>query len=329
MIVTFLRSSSYGTHQLCEHKYFIEYVLGFRGKSNKKASIGNVTHKALEIIANAKLATQEGKDRFIEEDSGELLVKNVTPEKAIHLAFEHYRKVDDHHDWSEEDYRAARKYMYNTLNFHDGVFDPRLRTIVAVEKRFDITIEKPWALYDYSLPDGTKISGYLGIKGTIDLITKISDDTYEILDWKTGKFTKFPSDEEKKFDDVCNDFQFLLYHWAARQIYTDIPFVMLSVFYSQFLVPFTVPFSDADLVKTERLIRKKFDEIRGNRRPRLHKGWWCRYVCEANKPHEDTGKTKCEYFYNEARLKGVDQVLVDIGGQHKISEYGSGGGRHA
>ena len=32
-----------------------------------------------------------------------------------------------------------------------------------------------------------KLKGQLAIKGTIDLVTKLNDDTIEVVDWKTGR----------------------------------------------------------------------------------------------------------------------------------------------
>ena len=59
MIITYLRSSSYGCHDMCPMKYFLEYNLGWRGPSNIKAEKGTVVHKVLEILAIIKLKQQE------------------------------------------------------------------------------------------------------------------------------------------------------------------------------------------------------------------------------------------------------------------------------
>ena len=43
---------------MCEQQYFLEYVLGYRSPSNKKADKGTIVHKVLEILAGIKLSQQ-------------------------------------------------------------------------------------------------------------------------------------------------------------------------------------------------------------------------------------------------------------------------------
>ena len=76
------------------------------------------------------------------------------------------------------------------------MFDPRNRNILCPEQQFDIVIDKPWAEYEYKTTKET-IKGQLAIKGTIDLITQINDDTLEIIDWKTGRRLDWATGEEK------------------------------------------------------------------------------------------------------------------------------------
>lgn len=280
----------------------------------------------MEILANCKLAKQNG-EHFYDDEDLNVFELDTSPEDAIQFAFDHYRRIDGHIDWEDADFRAARKYMYNHLNYNDGVFDPRKREIVAVEHRFDITLEEPWAYYDYKLPDGKEISGQLSLKGTVDLVTKVDDDTKEIIDYKTGKYTKFPKDELKTDKDIHDDFQFQLYAYVIRKAFPDTKYVMLSVFYSQFNQPFTVDYSEQDDKVTLGRIRDKFERIKNDLRPSLNIGWWCRYVCPFAKPYKDTDKSICSYFKERVRTHGVDNTFVKYGDVDKLSQYGAGGGR--
>ena len=54
MIITYLRSSSYGTHSMCPQQYMMEYILGIRSPSNQKADKGTIVHKVMEILAYIK-----------------------------------------------------------------------------------------------------------------------------------------------------------------------------------------------------------------------------------------------------------------------------------
>lgn len=81
------------------------------------------------------------------------------------------------------DYLHVRNFVWMTLDRCNGMYDPRNRDIFQPEQNFSFEIEKPWASYHYLIGD-KEIKGNLGIKGTIDLITKIDDETLEIIDWK-------------------------------------------------------------------------------------------------------------------------------------------------
>jgi len=51
MIVTYIRSSSYNNYDYCQMQYFITYCLGHRSASGKKAQLGTVVHKVMEVLA--------------------------------------------------------------------------------------------------------------------------------------------------------------------------------------------------------------------------------------------------------------------------------------
>jgi len=92
--------------------------------------------------------------------------------------------------------------MHKALLYNHGQFDPRNRNIVSVEQKFDFIIDRPWAQYEYKLPDGTIEKGTLAFKGTIDLITKINDTTLESIDWKTGKRLDWNTGEVKTWKKI-------------------------------------------------------------------------------------------------------------------------------
>lgn len=328
MIICYLRSSSISTWNLCTHKYWLNYVLGIRHPSGKSAAVGNVTHKALELLALGKLATQNGKNTFKEEEFNSELPSDLDPEVAIKISFDYYSELENHLVWENKDFNAARKYMWNHLNFRDGIYDPRKRKIIAVEKFFDITINEPWSHYKYTLPNNEIVEGNLSVKGTIDLITEADDESLEIIDIKTGKVDTFPDGNKRTLDYVYNDFQFLLYQWVCRQLFPQYKYVSLSVFYSQFNIPFTTFYDNKDIDKTTDLIRNYFKEIKDNMQPTLNRGWWCK-VCHYDKAkHENSQKSICEHYKNEIQYKKMDEIFIDRDAIKLIREYGSGGGRN-
>lgn len=183
MIITYLRSSSYATHSMCEMQYFAEYILGIRSPSGIKADKGTICHKVLEILADIRLAEQNNDTSIDNDIMGKIDINNYNLNTIIEKVYNFYIKQFTHHTWKTIDYADCHKWINKALAYNDGMFDPRNRDIVQSEQRFDIEIKKDWAKYEYEI-NNEKISGYLAIKGTIDLITKANDSTLEIIDWK-------------------------------------------------------------------------------------------------------------------------------------------------
>ena len=75
------------------------------------------------------------------------------------------------------------------------------------------------------------VQGQLAIKGTIDLVTKINDDTIEVVDWKTGRRMDWATGEVKDYKKLESDPQLLLYYYAISKLYPEFPNrIMKSIF---------------------------------------------------------------------------------------------------
>lgn len=182
--IVYFRSSSFNCHRMCPMQYYVEYVLGIRGPSNKAADKGTITHKVLEICALCAKAKQEGKTHIIDDILGKVEVDNKDPNylaSIISNIYRYYSTQFTHHKWTEKDFSDISSWVWKALKYKNGMFDPRSRIIVDAEPFFDFEIKKDWAKINY--PE-YNIDGYLSLKGTIDLITKLDDGIYEIIDWK-------------------------------------------------------------------------------------------------------------------------------------------------
>lgn len=168
---------------MCPMQYYIEYNLGMRSPSNKKADKGTICHKVFEILAFIKL-NQQKNNRYFEDDIiGPVDITDYDLNTIIEQVYTFYTSQFTHHEWTARDFKDCDKWVYKALDYGDGMFDPRNREIVEPEQHFDITIDKDWAKYSYETKDGL-LEGQLSIKGTIDLITRVNDDTFEVIDWK-------------------------------------------------------------------------------------------------------------------------------------------------
>ncbi len=345
MIVTFLRSSSYGAFSFCPMQYYLDYTLGMRPdekngwaipKPQAKADLGSMAHKALELLACKKVATQEGRDSFADEELGKSWDRDsFSVEAAIEESWRYY-STKLHWDWGEAERRQHGEWVRAALSFNGGHFDPSQRNVVWPEKRFDFTIDRPWARYSYELPDGKKLEGQLGIKGTIDLVCLAQGETdvVELVDWKTGQRKDWATGKRKDFKALRKDPQLRLYHYALSRLCPWAREIFITIVFIRDGGPFSLPFYREDLPETEEMLRKRFEEIRDCERPPLvwdkeSERWKCKRLCTyfLNK-WDGSGESVCSHVGGELQELGMKKTTEKYGGDlSQCLTYGSGGGR--
>jgi len=229
MIITYFRSSSFNNFNICQHDYFLTYLLGIPAPSGRAAEKGTIVHKVLECLALAKLAVQNEETVCVDDVLGEIDIEAAIDvenrdyvEELAKRSIVYYtdpaKSVQNH---TASDKRDCVRWCFVALDQGDGMFDPRKRTIVAVEPFFDIEIEEDWAAYSYEMPDGSQLEGRLCIKGTVDLVAKGGDDIYEVNDWKTGARKDWATGEEKGYHKLAVDPQLSMYHLALSKLMAD------------------------------------------------------------------------------------------------------------
>ncbi len=344
MIITYFRSSSYNTHDMCPMQFFSEYVLGWRGPGGLKADKGTIVHKVLEIIADAKIAHQQGKGRINIKDLGRrwtICKKNILTSGQVdnicEAVFGWYSEAQTQHNWAERDYKDCHKWVLKALDFNEGEFDPRNKDIIEAEATFDFEINEPWAFYDY----GNDLQGFLSLKGTIDQVNRIDKDTIEILDWKTGRRLNWATGQEKDYAALQKDPQLRIYHYAATKMWPDVKNIMVTIYYINDGGPFTLCFGPDDLVATEKMLKKKFDVIKADKNPKLNISWKCRKFCHQGKStFEGTdiiplkmkhdghvsrrGETmsKCEQLQYALKHRSIESVMENMTKPgHNVADY--------
>ena len=320
MIITYLRSSSYGTHSMCEQQYFLEYNLGYRSPSGKKADKGTIVHKVMEILAHIKLCQQKKLVIYDDDILGPINPCDYNLTDIIEKIYSYYTTNFNHHDWKPVDYRDCQKWVDKALEIQNGNFDPRNQDIVCPEQRFDIEIKKPWEYYDY----GNDLKGYLAIKGTIDLIAQANENTLEIIDYKTGRRLDWATGEEKTFGKLQKDPQLRMYHYAASVLYPEIDHIIVSIYYINDGGIFSMNYDKKDLPETENMIRRKFEQIKNCKKPKLSKSWKCTKLCHFGKNFfpqpvieyrdkqvcaKGTPMTMCEQIKHAIELAGIREVV--------------------
>jgi len=340
VIITYFRSSSYNTHNMCEQQYFAEYVLGWRGPSGQKADKGTITHKILEILAVIKKANQDGQTKINDDLIGDIDTTNYNLDNIIDTVYDYYISNTQHHKWTPKDLRDCKSWTYKAIEFNNGMFDPRNRNILQPEQHFDFEINKPWAKYSYNV-DGQQITGNLALKGTIDLITQVNDSTIEVIDWKTGRRLDWATGEEKTQEKLEKDPQLKIYHYAIKHLYPHIKNIIFSIYFINDGGPFSICFHDSDLQSTEDMLRQKFEAIKSTKKPRLNKSWMCNKLCHFGKTtfegtHVEAAEeyrdgqvckigqvmTKCEQIKHDLDLYGIDTTMIMYKNKnHSIGHY--------
>ena len=282
MITTYFRSSSYNTHDMCPLQYYIEYNLGWRGDSSIKADKGTIVHKVLEVMALCKKAKQEKKKHIKDDICGTVPVTKYNINELTDIVYKHYVTHVPQHNWRDIDRQDCKDWVWLALQYNDGQFDPRNKTIIDAEPFFDIEIQEPWAAYDYNI-DGKNVKGFFGIKGTIDLITKVQPNIYEIIDWKSGGYRKnWVTGKDKELEDFYHDPQLLMYHYAAHKLY-NVDQIIVTIFFIRAGGPYTVCFDSSHLKIAEDMLKKKFEEVRADQNPIRNSSWKCTKFCTAGK----------------------------------------------
>jgi CRISPR/Cas system-associated exonuclease Cas4 (RecB family) len=313
-------------------KYFFQYVLGFKDRTNKKALMGTIVHRALQVLGDKKVAITNGKEKVENDDIRDLTLEECDDIDAItKLCFDHYLAHEKDVTLDKKELKTCTNWVYKALAYKNGQLDPRNQDIFATEQFFDIEIKKDWAKYDYEV-NGEKISGYLSIKGTVDVIAKEGEKYFQVLDYKTGRRLNWATGEEKTYEDLQKDKQLLLYYYALKNLYPDWSFYV-SIYYINDGGIFDLVFDESDYEKAEQILKEKFEDIKNSKLPRQlsreQAHWKCQKLCKFSETFEDTGKNACQHFHDMIKSKGIDYVTEKYADISRITKYGDGGGRIA
>lgn len=332
MLVTYVRSSSYNNYEFCQMQYFLTYVLGWQSDSGKRADMGTMAHKVMEILAGLKKFQQDNPRRKwleIEDDkcgkirvSKDDLYTDAFVDELIAKSIEEYGK-DSKHKFYRKERGEVRETVYTFLTHNDGQFDPRLRNVYYPEPHFDLPIEEEWAKFDFVDANGNTQKGQLAIKGTIDLVTLVNEDTIEVVDWKSGRRLNWATGEEKTYKKMMNDPQLLLYFYAMSKMFPDFPNRIMSIFFYKDTegnpdpVPYSFCFTEKDEERFLDMLKGRVEEIRQNVMPKpldpARKDFRCKYLCHFCKNNFE-GETQNMCIITEKHLKehGMQETVEKL-----------------
>ena len=205
MIVTYIRSSSYNNYDFCQMQYFLTYVLGWRSDSGKKAEMGTMAHKVMEVLAGLKKFQQDNPRKKYLVVNDDKCGKIREHQDKLHTG----EFVDRLTEKAISDYAKDSRHKF-------------YRKERAEIRQTDIPIEEEWAKFDFVDAHGKQQTGQLAIKGTIDLVTLVNEETIEVVDWKSGRRLDWATGEEKTYEKMWGDPQLLLYFYAIASVLTRV-----------------------------------------------------------------------------------------------------------
>ena len=281
MEVNSLSSSSCGTFDFCPMKWFLVYNLGYRESPHYKATLGSICHKVLETIANKKLTIQNSKRKtFVDKEIGKIHIEKHDVENIIERSYKYYTTVQDtHNKYDESHLKTVKEWVYKALLYNNGEYDPMNLHIIEPEQKFSYVIEKPWSMYETQLLSGEMIDGFLTINGIIDLVTKVDNDTYMVLDWKTGRKYDWNKDRNKTYELLHDDIQLMMYYYVCSKKYPNITNWNICINYINDGGPVVLTFGPEDMDRIENKIRGYFEDIKSVEIPRQNKSWKCKKFC--------------------------------------------------
>lgn len=291
MKITSCSPSRLKTADECKFKYYLSYQLGlsdYLSSSPFASRFGSSVHNALEeyvdsgctIDPEEELLRQINIEELRPYDEMETASKKVkanyfVSRDCINCPFFNKggecrimnKSIDMFEGCPRKIHEEALEMMRKAIVRYKPYFETGIKSevnpngrVVAVEKEFTINLGK-----DHWGDD-------IIMHGFIDLVVEEDANTLLVIDYKTGYKTQ-------NSDELFSDLQARMYSAAAKIIYPEYEYVMLSFDYFRG-VPTEVVFTKEEDSVTLDTVQRKWNEIKGftkvKRRPY---DYYCKYLC--------------------------------------------------
>lgn len=206
-------------------------------------------------------------------------------------------------EWEESDKNDLINYTWLLLE----CFEPRLHTIVDLEKSFDLPIEHPDCFVN---------GEYIRVKGFIDVVYQEIPGTLSFLDFKTGERKDFSTGQEKNLESLSTDLQLCLYKYAIKKLYPDVKHIIGSICFIRDGGMFTPEFADDSDEYIFRTIHEHIKELRTCEQPTVlsetRDDFRCRYLCGGSKSFDySKDKCNCQFIKEKIRENGIQRTIEE------------------
>lgn len=309
--ITYIRSSLYNSWDLCEQQVFLGYFLGWKNSTGRAACKGTIFHKVFEGLAHIKLAQQKGERFAYDEVLGKIDIENFAVDNLLYKSFLFYQNQPKK-PLENKDLKEISGWVDKALKHKNGMMNPLNCDIVCPEIAFDIEIPHEWAKFNYEI-QGQNVEGRLCVKGTSDLLIRVTDKIWEVRDWKTGQRKNFKTSEVKDLKYFANkDFQLRLYHYAISKTFPELEELLISIYYVNDGGVFTVNFDRSSIEYTELLLKNRFEQIKQTELPSLlsrnHAHFICKYCCDYSQERSG-GQSWCQFIHEQIKKNGIGYVI--------------------
>ncbi len=284
--ITYLRQSSINEYNGCQFSYFINNSLGITSLAGKAALMGTLCHHVAQILAMNKR-------------NGRKADKYTDWRYLLDICWERYKREESHRfQFMPKDYKFCVSTMEKIM---ESPFNPLNLEIIAIEKTFNFPITDEFS-----------------IRGTIDLVTRASADTLEIIDWKTGSRKDWNTGKLKDTESLKKDIQMRLYDLAAYLLFPEYKHRLLTIIFINDGGPYTVSFTDEEREEALQILKDKYKEIYENDNPTRIKEvnkenkWKCEKVCHYGKTILPSGYSICDTIYYFMENNGIEETTKKI-----------------
>lgn len=297
-----MSASRYKCYGYCEFMYYLTYELGIQQKKKWATENGSFCHEIYEELANA---VKEGRKPKIKRLWVRELVEAYRNERTIENKFGAEEKIPPLWTLSPKalerekrcdkcPYFSAGKCWVTGKKIEDfegcprdefdmsvwliervledkGRLNPQNKKIIGVEDKFDLEIK---------INDEHTIK----MRGFLDVVSELDDETIEIEDYKTGKFTQ-------NYRSCLEDPQFLIYYMAGRQMYPRYKWIFITPHWLQRKsgASPTLAFGPDDEARVRQMLIDRYLEIVHNDFPQrrcdrsngfVNFDWLCKAFCD-------------------------------------------------
>lgn len=267
-----ISASRLSTWLSCKWQYYCKYNLKLPDVSNPKTLLGSCIHEVLELISCP--SKQEKRKKYI--------IFSVQSKELHSVIIRLFNRLFKRYAITEVVGKGDKELNLRELGLKLLVdafcrgYDVDLK-VLDVEKKFDI-----------------QVSENISIKGFIDKVCELSEDTLELVDYKSG----VPYSVDK-----CNEeeFQPFLYKIAVKTLYPKYK-------YSLFNFHFLKNKKTVSVLKTDEQLDEflKFSITQGILMLKLTekdatctKSFKCNTMCSFKEPNQALGYSGCPAFYDK------------------------------